>query len=56
MSTLDNAMFLKGENRRNFTMEFKCKAIEYVGKNRNHKAAENLMLLLKGLENGDKTN
>ena len=37
-------------------MEFKREAIEYAEKNSNHKAPNNFMLLLNGLENEDRTN
>ena len=56
MSSLDNSMSHKGEKRRNYTMEFKREAIEYAEKNSNHKAPNNFMLLLNGLENEDRTN
>ena len=36
MSSLDNSMFHKGEKNRNYTMEFKRKAIEYAEKKSNH--------------------
>ena len=45
----------KGEERKNFKSEFKCKTIEYAEKNRHHRAAKKIMLLLNGLENGHKT-
>ena len=56
MSPLDNSVSHKGEKRRNYTMEFKREAIGYAEKNGNHKAAKNYMLLLNGLEDGDKIN
>ena len=37
-------------------MEFKCEVNEYAEKNSNRKAAKKIMLLLKGLENGGRTN
>ena len=40
MSSLDNSMSHKGEERRNYTMEFKYKAIEYAEKYSNHRAAK----------------
>ena len=42
MGSLNNSMSHKREKRRNYTMEFKCAAIEYAEKNSNHKAAEKL--------------
>ena len=37
----------KGEKRKNYNMEFKRKAIEYVEKNSNHKAAEKFRVPVK---------
>ena len=42
MGSLNNSMSHKREKRRNYTMEFKCAAIEYAEKNSNHKAGEKL--------------
>ena len=47
MSSLDNSRSHKGEKRRNYTMEFKRKAIEHAGKNSNHKAAEEFIVAVK---------
>ena len=47
MSSSDNSMSYKGEKRRNHTMEFKRKAIEYAEKNSYHKAAEKFYFSVK---------
>ena len=47
MSSLDNTMSHKGEKRKNYNMEFKHKATEYVEKNSNHKAAEKFRVPVK---------
>ena len=47
MSSLDNSRSHKGEKKRNYTMEFKRKAIEHAGKNSNHKAAEEFIVAVK---------
>ena len=46
----------KGEKRRNYTMEFKHEAIEYAEKKSNHKATEKFYVVIKLIENGNKTN
>ena len=56
MNSFDDSMYHKGEEKRNYAMEFKCEVNEYAEKNSNCKAAKKIMLLLKGLENGGKTN
>ena len=50
MSSLDNPMSRKSEKRRNYTMEFKRKAIEHAGKNSNHKAAEEFIVAVKRIK------
>ena len=40
MSSLDKSMSHTGEDRKNYTMAFKCEAIEYAENNSNHKAAK----------------
>ena len=47
MSSLYNSLPHKGQKRRNYTMEFKRKAIEYAEKNSNHKAVEKFNVAVK---------
>ena len=47
ISSLDNSMFHEREKRRNYTMEFKRKAVKYTEKNSNHKAAEKIYVAFK---------
>ena len=47
MSSLDNSMSPEGEKRRNYTIEFKCEAIEYAEKNSKHKATEKFRVAVK---------
>ena len=56
MSLLDNSMSHKGGKRRNYTMKLNVKLLNMLRKIVIIKQQKNFMLLLKGLENGDKAN
>ena len=50
MSKLDNSMPHDGDERRNYSMEFKREATEYGEKNGNHRVAEKFHVAVKRIK------
>ena len=50
MSKLDNSMPHDGDERRNYSMEFKREATEYGEKNSNHRVAEKFHVPVKRIK------